>query len=304
MSAKGEPWRACRPAFTLIELLVVIAIIGMIVALLLPAVQQAREAARRTTCRNNLKQIGLAIANYEGTHQMLPPSSTSQIDFGVWSPNPTDFPLHSWASGILPYLDQGPLYNQINFQVSALHAANYPAASHLIPVYRCPSFASTGFTRDPLYINLSAQFATRNYVAMGATNVGKLWQEPNGSIFPKARIKLSDIKDGLTNTVLIAETREPNASVWIDGGTAAMASRRYDESNAPSYAGYENALNYRPYYVANGSGIDAEWGPSSEHPGGVMHLFGDGSVRLLLVNLNTRVYDAYVTRAGSEPNME
>ena len=293
-----------RSAFTLIELLVVIAIIGMIIALLLPAVQQAREAARRTTCRNNLKQMGLAFANYEGNHQLLPPSSTSQIDFGVWSPTPTDFHLHSWSSGILPYLDQAPLFNKINFNVSALHTANIAPAETKLAVYRCPSMTGSDYSNDALYLKISPRYAVRNYVAMGATTVGKLWQDPNGSIFPKARVKLADILDGVSNTVFLAETREQNASVWIDGGVAAMCSRRYDETNAPSYAGYELSLNYRPYYVANGSGIDAEWGPSSLHIGGVMHLFGDGSVRFVSANVNLKVYDAYVTRAGAEPFTE
>src|SRR5579872_4190996 len=105
--------------FTLIELLVVIAIISVLAALLMPAVQQAREAARLSQCRNNLRQIGLALHNYEGHVSVLPSSTTSQIDFGVWNSNPTSYHLHSWATMILPHLEQAPLYNLINFNVSA-----------------------------------------------------------------------------------------------------------------------------------------------------------------------------------------
>src|SRR4051812_42467158 len=90
-----------RFGFTLIELLVVIAIIAVLIALLLPAVQQAREAARRTTCRNNLKQIGLGMHNYHSSFEVFPPGSTSLIDNGVWSSNPGQFHLHSWSSLIL-----------------------------------------------------------------------------------------------------------------------------------------------------------------------------------------------------------
>src|SRR5271156_3765992 len=109
--------RQSRMGFTLIELLVVISIIATLAALILPAVQQAREAARRTTCRNNLKQIGLALHNYESAFGTFPCGSTSIIDYGVWSSTPSQYHLHSWTSLILPNLDQANLYNQVNYNV-------------------------------------------------------------------------------------------------------------------------------------------------------------------------------------------
>src|SRR5580693_8105777 len=113
------PHRARRPrqAFTLIELLVVIAIIAVLVSMLLPAVQQAREAARRSQCRNNLKQIGLALHNYEGSYRVFPPG---YVDFNFNPNNTPDTDLGpgwGWATFLLPYMDQSPLYNQINFNV-------------------------------------------------------------------------------------------------------------------------------------------------------------------------------------------
>lgn len=290
-----------RCGFTLIELLVVIALIAVLISLLLPAVQLAREAARQTSCRNNLKQIGLALHNYESQYKVFPSSSTSKIDFGVWNANPTQYPLHSWASALLPNLDQLGLYRQINFQVSALDPANYRIASQRIEAYRCPSFSGKPYSQEPLYVALSPTYAIRNYVAMGATNVGNLWQRPDGALFAMSQTGMQDFKDGSSNTIVIMETREQNASVWIDGGTASLASRRYDETNAPSYAGPELPLNYRPYYVADGSGIDCTYGPSSQHAGGVFHLFGDGSVHFLSQNINAKVYDALTTIAGGEP---
>jgi prepilin-type N-terminal cleavage/methylation domain-containing protein len=291
-----------RPSrgFTLIELLVVIAIIAVLVALLLPAVQQAREAARRTQCRNNLKQLGLALHNYHDNFNVFPPSTTSILDFGVWSGTPTDYHLHSWPSRILPYIDSNPHYNRINFDLSALHPANLPVASIQVSVYRCPSYTGATVSRDSLYTRFSPNYANRNYVALGGTDIGRLWQDPDGVICPLNSARMRDITDGSSNTYVLAETREQNASVWFDGGVAAIAARRYDDANAPTYAGPELPLNYRPYFVANGSGIDAEWGPSSQHTGGVHHLLGDGGVRFLSQNIATTLYIALVSRAGGE----
>lgn len=287
--------------FTLIELLVVIAVIAILLALLLPAVQMAREAARKSQCSNNLKQIGLALQNYELLNHVYPPSTTSQIDFGVWTPNPTQYHLHSWASFLLPQLDQGPLYNQINFNVSSVAPPNLKVAESKILAYRCPSFSGSDFSQSPLYTAISPRLAIRNYAAMGATSVGNLWQRPDGVIYPRGSTRVDDIADGTSNTLLVAETREPNASVWIDGGTAAVVALRYVESNAPSYAGNETSINYQPYFVANGQGIDSKYGPSSMHSGGAIHLFADGSVRLVSQQINVSVYVSLSTRDGKEP---
>jgi prepilin-type N-terminal cleavage/methylation domain-containing protein len=288
-------------AFTLIELLVVIAIIAVLVGLLLPAVQQAREAARMSACRSNLKQLGLALQNYESAFKTLPPSSTSQIDFGVWSSTPTAYHLHSWAGMILPQIDQGTIYNQINFDVSALEVVNRPPAALQIPVYRCPSYNGNLVSQEPRYTQLSPAYAIRNYAAMGATTVGNLWQQPDGAIYPRSKTRLTDISDGYSTTILLAETREQNAAVWIDGGTSSLAAHRYDDSNPPSYAAPELALNFKPYYVANGQGIDSLYGPSSLHSAGALHAFADGSVRFISQHINAGVYDALVTIAGKEP---
>jgi len=297
--------RRVRPlllrGFTLIELLVVIAIIAVLIALLLPAVQQAREAARRAACRNNLKQIGLALHNYESSYGVLPSSSTSLIDNGIWNSNPTQYPLHSWTSMILPYIDQATLYHQVNFNVSSLDPLNYSVAAQRIHVYRCPSYSGTDYSREPLYVALSPTFAIRNYVAFGATTVGKLWnQGPDGVLYAQSKTRMSDITDGLSSTLFVAETREQNAAVWIDGGTSSLTSRRYDDSNPPSYDAPQIALNFTPYYNSAGQGIDCLWAASSQHTGGAQHLFGDGSVKYISQNIALSVYDALTTRSGNE----
>ena len=116
-----------KRGFTLIELLVVIAIIAILIALLLPAVQQAREAARRSQCKNNLKQMGLALQNYHDTHRVFPIShGDTGNSFG-------------WRASVLPNIDQAPLYNKINFSENIINTDNLEVARTPLPVYRCPS---------------------------------------------------------------------------------------------------------------------------------------------------------------------
>lgn len=127
--------------FTLIELLVVIAIIAVLIALLLPAVQQAREAARRTQCKNNLKQMGLALANYESTFKCFPPAR-----IGHWAPFPTtwDDGWCSWTVMLLPYIDQGPLYNAYNGNLRWNDPGNAVVVGTPLTVFRCPSTPNLG----------------------------------------------------------------------------------------------------------------------------------------------------------------
>jgi prepilin-type N-terminal cleavage/methylation domain-containing protein/prepilin-type processing-associated H-X9-DG protein len=292
-----------RRGFTLVELLVVISVITILIALLLPAVQQAREAARRTSCRNNLKQIGLALSNYENVNKVLPPSSTSQIDLGVWSPNPTQYHLHSWASLLLPYLEEQTLTNKINYDVSSLDSQNRQVASQILTNYRCPSYSGRDYSQSSLYLALSDRYAIRNYAAMGATTIGKLYLNPDGVFYARSSTRTSDVRDGTSMTIFIVETREQDVAVWIDGGTGSLAGHPYDDSNPPDYALSACALNYTPYFTpvaGSGQGVKCLYGPSSMHPGGVNHLFGDGSVRFIAPDINPSIYDALVTRDGKE----
>lgn len=294
-----------RRGFTLIELLVVIAIIAVLIALLLPAVQQAREAARRTQCKNNLKQMGLALHNYQSSTNVFPPSSTSGYAKGVWNyaATPT-IHLHSFASLILPYIDQATLYSSINYNVSALDPLNSSAADKVLPFYRCPSYSGKSFTGDTQYTTGSLagrQFAIRNYVCMGARTVFGLSGSPaaDGVMFPGSKTSFADISDGSSNTIMIAETREESAAVWIDGTSAAVAARWLGA--APTYTGTSNSINYKPYFgLPFPNSIIQQYGPSSQHVGGAQHLMGDGAVRFISENLDVTVYDALVTRNGGE----
>lgn len=302
--------RLCSRAFTLVELLVVIAIIGLLVALLLPAVQAAREAARRIQCTNNLKQISLALHNYENALRVFPPSSTSRFGAGVWNypaSGPTDpnIHLHSFASLLLPYLEQANLADAINYNVSALDPANRNIASQIPPFYRCPSYAGKAYSEDPLYVTTAGynRFAIRNYAVLGArTVIGLSGAMPaDGLMFPGSRTGFRDVPDGTSNTIAFAETREERSAVWIDGTSAALAAR-WTDLTSPTLAGNTVSINYTPYFPGGvfPNSIGQAYGPSSFHPGGAQHAFVDGSVTFLSQTMDVTVYDALTTRAGGD----
>lgn len=280
--------------FTLVELLVVIAIIGMLVALLLPAVQQAREAARRSSCINNMKQIGLAIANYELSKGVYPSSNTD--DLFVWDDGGA-LPNHSWASLILPYFEEAGLNDLIDYSVSAMAPQNRAAAGRVLPIYRCPSYIGPALTEDAHYP--PAVYAIGNYVSVGASDVDHIYAislKPEGVIFPKSHIRAKEVTDGISKTMFIAESREERMRVWIDGRTAANTALAYDIDNG--VLGSVISLNYTPYY--SDGDVACDYGPSSMHAGGAYHLFGDGSVHFLLNSINAATYIGLCTRAGGE----
>jgi len=293
-----------RRGFTLVELLVVIAIIGILMALVLPAVQKAREHARQTSCRNNLKQIGLALHNYHSSHRLFPPSSTSDVEQGGWIVVPTSRHIHSWSSLILPYIDQIPLHDQIDFNRSSMAPVNLLVGEMLPPTYRCPAYSGAKFSIDENYTRLSPKCAITNYAAMGSSDVGHLYGVnsrllvPDGAMYPLSSTPLEAMTDGTSQTVVVCETREEEMMVWMDGGTAALVARPYDEGNPPTYGRRQVSLNYRPYFTYDNP--SSEYGPSSMHPGGGLHLLGDGAVRFISENIDERIYVALATYAGKE----
>jgi prepilin-type N-terminal cleavage/methylation domain-containing protein len=210
--------RRLKAAFTLVELLVVIAIIGALIALLLPAIAASREAARRSQCSNNLKQIGQAIENYQAAKTVFPASNTEVIDGWFESLRIRN---HSWANLIFPYLEQESLKATIDFTKSSMAAENERAAGAVVAVYRCPSYLGADFSDDSHYP--PSKYAIGNYVSIGASDVDHIWGDgkPEGVIFPLVQIKPKEITDGLSNTMLIAESREERMRVRIDGRTAA-----------------------------------------------------------------------------------
>ena len=149
-------FHSSRTGFTLVELLVVIAIIGILIALLLPAVQAAREAARRSQCTNNLKQIGLALQNYHDTFKTFPPVSI----FGQAGPYPQRAYHHTWCTAILPFMEQQPLYDSVDLRLPAWGASKQAIVGTVVPAFLCPSDLELGM--DP---SQTHGIAITNYVA-------------------------------------------------------------------------------------------------------------------------------------------
>ena len=217
--------KSLRKAFTLIELLVVIAIIAVLIALLLPAVQQAREAARRTQCKNNMKQMGLAAHNYESSYSRFPSAGE-----GLWQSNPYNkaiFPV-SFFTAALPFIDQAPLYNQINFQI---HYSAQPISGLFgtkIPAFLCPSNAvnatdTLGYglvDYMPLaYVDLAPTGGTASQPVGGLRDpvTATSWGSAKDSCFGLFCNRIGDTTDGTSNTVCIIEDSGRSSIQQIGG---------------------------------------------------------------------------------------
>src|SRR5262245_49752380 len=204
--------RIRRRGFTLIELLVVIAIIAVLVSLLLPAVQQAREAARRSQCRNNLKQLGLAMHNYESSFNAFPPGRVvhvspaddgSQAAMGNATTGLGD--CFSAFAQMLPQLDQSPIYDQINFNMGPDTSANDSVVGVQPPVFVCPTETGvTSLTQDSIFVGVTT------YVMNTGTTFSVSPRNPSGKpvtgiFFENSRVRISDVSDGTSNTVCLSE---------------------------------------------------------------------------------------------------
>ncbi len=303
---KRFPADGSRGGFTLVELLVVIAIIGILISMLLPAVQSIREAARRTSCMNNLKQIGLACHNYATAHEYLPPGWKASSEVGI--------PGWGWASAILPFMEEQNLSDQINFD-RKIEDPNH-AAAITVPIasYFCPSDNAQDASQFALEIaqpvgndpngtdHLPMEIAASNYVgSLGLTydldnppadtcpfqTVTTTVNEGGGMFFWNSRVRLEDVLDGTSATLLVGERQSSKVySTWV----GAVHSAQYSAWRISAWCAETPNTGQHPY---------AEF--SSVHAGGLTNfVMVDGSVHSIFDSVDRRNFAALGTRSCRE----
>jgi prepilin-type N-terminal cleavage/methylation domain-containing protein len=311
--------RSPRRGFTLIELLVVIAIIAILIALLLPAVQQAREAARRTQCRNNLMNLGLALHNYFMAHEVLPPGSmnptgpissapvvTAAQPMGagddaavVADPQPGDPPATdlsgryemSWVTQILPYIEQQNAYRKIDFAQSAYAPANAQVRGFTINLLLCPS--------DPGHHRNSA-VATTNYRGCHHDQEAAIDVDQNGLFFLNSAVSYEAIEDGSSNTIMLGEAiaRVNSGLGWMSGTRATLRNTGTTPNGKRGQPGVPSWQ--QPMTPEDDADPAAVGGFSSHHVGGGHFLIGDGAVRFISDNITAQVFQYAGNRRDGE----
>ncbi|SFI37729.1 DUF1559 domain-containing protein [Planctomicrobium piriforme] len=296
--------RRRQPGFTLIELLVVIAIIAILVALLLPAVQQAREAARRSQCKNNLKQLGLAMHNYH--------DATSRLPIGVMRAG-GNFAItvsgYTWFRRILPYIEQAAIYNQYDQNANYYSTEpNRTLSQTVIPVMLCPSDSQAAYFNNVPQVNYLAN--------AGNTNIGK--GNVNGATYSAGPFDFSDtregratsfakITDGLSNTMMMGEIRvgatSPDYRGLVQYGMNALVTGNLPPNTpiadlVPS--GQCVSTVDMPCGLGNNTGYTHQLSMRSKHTGGAHALLCDGAVRFISNNIDTGSIRALSTMANGE----
>jgi prepilin-type N-terminal cleavage/methylation domain-containing protein/prepilin-type processing-associated H-X9-DG protein len=305
---------ARRRGFTLIELLVVIAIIGILIALLLPAVQKVREAANRTKCVNNLKQIGLALHNYHDTNGTLPPGTNN------WTPtsDPPSYHFYwSWMALILPFVEQQNLFKEaddfahVGTQWQNPYGENgqpaNPAQYTPLPVYQCPSdnrVLVASLAGDGIGGPLTLDVAFTSFLGVNGKNLNSR----DGVLYLNSLVRFSEVSDGLSNTLFVGE-RPPSTDLefgwWFDGAGQAIGSTNYgscdvvlgtEELNRDYSSCPRGPYMFKAGDLNNNCDQFHFW---SLHPGGANFLFGDASVHFVPYTAAS-ILSAMGTRAGGE----
>lgn len=301
---RRSPNQFRRSGFTLIELLVVIAIIAILVSLLLPAVQQAREAARRTQCKNNLKQIGLAMHNYHDVYSCFPNVNANNTLSGG-----------STFTSILPMIDGANAYNLYDFNRSNSDPVNVQVTSQQLPFYLCPS---SPMRREVPGCSSDSGRAPGHYaVNIGSVDYNVYWSFIPGSPRPNlngaivytdsvgGRTKFRDFTDGTSSTLLVGETAYNLPDYLFTSGSCSGDSRysfTYWSVPYPGSTASTTQYGFNPRDVANDGIWDPNWVKSfrSDHVGGAQFALSDGSCRFLSDNIDASLLDALATRNGGE----
>ncbi|MFH1302587.1 MAG: DUF1559 domain-containing protein [Planctomycetota bacterium] len=293
--------------FTLIELLVVIAIIAVLIALLLPAVQQAREAARRTQCKNNLMQIGLAIQNYEMAYEILPAGVYNQT--GPIKNEPVGYHM-GWLAGLMPFLDQGPLYRTIDFKQSVYATVNQDVRRAQISVLRCPSDPKESRTRSEAENNI--ELYQTNYAACYNSDDAPINVDNTGVMFLNSSTGYDQITDGSSNTIFIGEHLFDDTNLgWMSGTRASLRNTgSFNQDFPKSMGGQRNPNSTSPEEQKeneNKQPIDPllkVGGFGSYHAGGAQFGLGDGSVRFISENISSELFEQLGNRADGKLIMD
>ena len=293
-----------RPrTFTLVELLVVIAIIGVLVALLLPAIQAAREAARRSQCKNNLKQIGLALHNYESTRRTFPPGYTSAA---TTINGPGTGPGWRWGAYILPYLEESsiqidfkrkPITDPLYDQTRDPHASRLPLPLRFRRAARCSPCKTAAAPRSP-------KSRSANYVGVAGTYEVTVFPDTGtGVLFRNKSIAIKQITDGLSHTLMIGErdSHKSPETTWVGAITNSVIpplNPTYDNEGPPVLI-LTNTGTVADDRVPNNA-LDHVEDSNSAHPQGVHFMFADGSVQAINNDIDPNVWVALGTRAGDD----
>lgn len=316
------PSRSARSlGFTLIELLVVIAVIGVLIAMLLPAVLAAREASHRIACANNLKQIGLALQGFHEARKCFPigtalkgyPDGTCPDAIPVRLLNTGPYRPGVFAM-ILPFLEQEALYRSLQMDSAIDEGPNAVLGKTTIAMYLCPSSKHTyGLQKSPHSEPLTdprMQFAVTDYNGLNGSNrlfaaapsASKL--QNHGGFAERQQLSMIDFVDGTSHVIDVVETVNFGRGVWIHGrphyNQAAYAINTLNGYNNVPNTVYPDGANSPATNRGPGKGVGGTWGISSNHPGGANVLFVDGSVHFLNNSLSAAILTALATRDGAE----